>query len=41
MDVAAEAQIPVLPVETAEFSEDPNPYLTAARKEHPWLARFS
>ena len=41
MDVAAEARIPVLPVETAEFSADPDPFLIAARKEHPWLARFS
>lgn len=41
MDVAAESQIPVLPVETAEFSADPDPYLIAAREDHPWLARFS
>ena len=33
--------IPVLPVETPEFSANPDPYLEAARREHPWLARFS
>ena len=41
MDVATEAQLPVLPVEGAEFSADPEPFLIDARKAHPWLARFS
>ncbi len=35
------AALPVLPVETPQFAENPNPYLEAARREHPWLARFS
>lgn len=33
--------LPILPIETPEFAADPNPYLEAARREHPWLARFS
>lgn len=37
----AEAPLPTLPVETPEFSADPDPFLEAARREHPWLARFS
>lgn len=41
MDVAAEAQIPVLPVETPEFSADPDRFLNAARQENAWIARFS
>ncbi len=41
MDATTAASIPVMPVETPEFSADPDPYLEAARREHPWLARFS
>jgi cytochrome P450 len=41
MELAAVTTIPVLPVETPEFSADPDPFLEAARREHPWLARFS
>lgn len=41
MDMVSELSIPVLPVETPEFSANPNPYLIAAREQHPWLARFS
>jgi cytochrome P450 len=33
--------LPVLPVELPAFFADPNPYLEAARREHPWLATFS
>jgi cytochrome P450 len=33
--------LPTLPVELPEFSANPAPYLEAARREHPWLARFS
>jgi cytochrome P450 len=33
--------LPILPVETAEFSADPDPFLIEARRTHPWLARFS
>ena len=41
MDTVAETSLPVLPVETPEFSADPDRFLEAARREHPWLARFS
>lgn len=41
MDSLPQIELPVLPVETAEFSADPNPYLKAAQARHPWLARFS
>jgi cytochrome P450 len=41
MVAIAATTIPILPVETPEFSADPQPYLDAARREHPWLARFS
>jgi cytochrome P450 len=39
--VAAATEIPVLPVELPEFSSNPMPYVEAARRQHPWLARFS
>lgn len=41
MELAADTSIPTMPVETPEFSANPDPYLEAARREHPWLARFS
>lgn len=41
MNAVAETRLPMLPVETLEFSANPDPYLEAARREHPWLARFS
>ena len=41
MDLTAETAIPTMPVETPEFSADPQPYIEAARRVHPWLARFS
>lgn len=41
MDLAAETTIPLMPIETPEFSADPGPFVEAARREHPWLARFS
>ena len=41
MDEVTEAPLPVLAVESAEFSADPEPGLIAARRQHPWLARFS
>lgn len=41
MATIADTSIPVLPVETLEFSANPDPFLAAARREHPWLARFS
>jgi cytochrome P450 len=39
--VTFRAMPPTMPVETPEFAADPQPYLDAARREHPWLARFS
>ena len=41
MNMVTDAALPVLPVELPEFSANPDPYLEAARREHPWLARFS
>src|SRR5258708_1357389 len=41
MELAIDTSLPVLPVETPAFSVDPDPFLAAARTEHPWLARFS
>ena len=36
-----EATLPLVPVDTLEFSQDPQPWLEAARRQHPWLGRFS
>ena len=41
LELLTENPIPTMPVETPEFSAKPWPYLEAARREHPWLARFS
>lgn len=41
MQPVTELILPTLPVETLEFSANPYPYLEAARRQHPWLARFS
>lgn len=41
MPEAAEALLPLVPVDTLEFSQDPQPWLDAARRQHPWLGRFS
>ncbi len=38
MELAIDTSLPVLPVETPEFSADPDPFLATARAEHPWLA---
>ncbi len=35
------ASLPTLPVETLAFAADPDTWLAAAQREHPWLARFS
>ena len=37
----ATAELPLLPIDTPEFSADPQPYYEKARAQHPWLARFS
>jgi hypothetical protein len=34
LDLAIDTSLPVLPVETPEFSADPDPFLEAARAEH-------
>lgn len=36
-----ELDLAMLPIETSAFAADPNPALVVARKQHPWLARFS
>lgn len=41
MVVAPEMSLPLLPVDNVEFSSNPDSYLEAARREHPWLGRFS
>jgi cytochrome P450 len=41
MQALTESTVPTLPVELPEFAADPAPYLAAARRQHPWLARFS
>jgi cytochrome P450 len=33
--------LPILPIETPEFAADPNPFVEEAKRQHPWLARFS
>jgi cytochrome P450 len=37
----AAADLPVIPVDTLEFSANVDRYLDDARRAHPWLARFS
>ena len=34
-------QLPTLPMESKEFSANPDPWIEAARAQHPWLGRFS
>ena len=41
MLVAAEMSLPVLPVDKLEFAADTDSWLEPARRQHPWLARFS
>lgn len=41
MQTPSDIALPVLPVDTVEFSSDPDSHLEAARRAHPWLARFS
>ena len=38
---AASLDLFELPIEDRAFALDPNPYLDQARRQHPWLARFS
>jgi cytochrome P450 len=39
--IASEMELPLLPVESPELSANPYPYFDAARRQHPWLARFA
>jgi cytochrome P450 len=39
MHAAAELSLPNLPIQDPQFARDPIPYLDAARRQHPWLAR--
>lgn len=41
MSVVADVALPVLPVEQPAFWADPDPFVDEARRQHPWLARFS
>lgn len=34
-------ELPLLPIDNPEFSANPQPFLEAARAQHPWAARFS
>ena len=37
----ATAELPILPIDTPEFSADPQPFYEKARAQHAWLARFT
>src|ERR1700756_4189886 len=37
----SELDLPELPIDGAEFSADPMRFLEPARRQHPWLAKFS
>lgn len=39
MTLITEMALPLLPVEQPEFAADPTPYVEAARRRHPWLAK--
>ena len=34
-------ELPLLPIDTPEFSADPQPFYEKARAQHPWAARFT
>ena len=38
---AADLELFELPIEDRAFANDPDPFLDQARRQHPWLARFS
>jgi cytochrome P450 len=38
---AADLELLELPIEDRAFAIDPDPFLDEARRQHPWLARFS
>lgn len=39
MPSVSELTLPYLPIQDAAFAADPTPYIEAARRNHPWLAR--
>ena len=41
LQLASDLDLPELPLESEAFSNDPAPFLEAARMQHPWLGRFS
>jgi cytochrome P450 len=41
MPSISEMDLPSLPLESPDFCADPMPYVEAARRQHPWLAKFS
>jgi cytochrome P450 len=41
MQLAAEMNLPEIPVLLPDFDQDPQSYIDAARREHPWLAKCS
>ena len=41
MPLAQDLDLADLPIEGAEFAVDPMPFLAAARRRHPWLAKCS
>jgi cytochrome P450 len=40
MQLLSDVALPYLPVNTPEFDKDPMPYIHAARRQHPWLAKI-
>ena len=41
MQLITEMSLPHLPVDDPEFHRDPMPFVEAARRQHPWLAKFN
>jgi hypothetical protein len=41
MEFAAQIDLPFLEMESDGFAADPFPHFAAARKRHPWLARWA
>lgn len=40
VQIVTAMDLPVLPVEQPEFAASPMPHVDAARRKHPWLAKF-
>jgi cytochrome P450 len=41
MQLLTEMALPYLPADQPEFDRDPMPFVAAARRQHPWMAKFS